>query len=75
MPRAGAGTNITTPINIQETLAKAIGEHKKPPVNIVANQKLDWSERLWRYYGRVFVGYNGAQSYYAARAFRGVLRV
>jgi hypothetical protein len=28
-----------------------------------------------RRYGRVFVGYNGAQSYYAARAFRGSLRV
>ena len=26
-------------------------------------------------YGRVFVGHNGAQSYYAARAFRGWLRV
>jgi hypothetical protein len=29
---------------------------------------------LYRY-GRVFVGHNGAQSYYAARAFRGSLRV
>src|SRR5947209_5880362 len=28
-----------------------------------------------RRYGRVFVGHNGAQSYYSARAFRGVLRV
>ncbi len=28
-----------------------------------------------RRYGRVFVGHNGAQSYYAARAFRCVLRV
>lgn len=28
-----------------------------------------------RRYGRVFVGHNGAQSYYAARAFRGLLRV
>ncbi len=28
-----------------------------------------------RRYGRVFVGYNGAQSYYAARGFRGSLRV
>ncbi|HEX5220212.1 MAG TPA: DUF4256 domain-containing protein [Verrucomicrobiae bacterium] len=26
-------------------------------------------------YGRVFIGHNGAQSYYAARGFRGVLRV
>jgi hypothetical protein len=26
-------------------------------------------------YGRVFVGHNGAQSYYAARGFRGALRV
>jgi hypothetical protein len=28
-----------------------------------------------RRYGRIFAGHNGAQSYYAARAFRGVLRV
>jgi hypothetical protein len=28
-----------------------------------------------RRYGRVFVGHNGAQSYYAARAFRGSLKV
>ena len=28
-----------------------------------------------RRYGRVFVGHNGAQSYYSARGFRGVLRV
>jgi hypothetical protein len=28
-----------------------------------------------RRYGRVFVGHNGAQSYYAARGFRGTLRV
>jgi hypothetical protein len=28
-----------------------------------------------RRYGRVFVGHNGAQSYYGARAFRGWLRV
>jgi hypothetical protein len=28
-----------------------------------------------RRYGRVFIGHNGAQSYYAARGFRGVLRV
>lgn len=28
-----------------------------------------------RRYGRVFIGHNGAQSYYAVRGFRGVLRV
>ncbi|MEI6084930.1 MAG: DUF4256 domain-containing protein [Verrucomicrobiota bacterium] len=28
-----------------------------------------------RRYGRVFVGHNGAQSYYAVRGFRGMLRV
>src|ERR1700722_2437401 len=28
-----------------------------------------------RRYGRVFIGHNGAQSYYAGRAFRGALRV
>jgi Protein of unknown function (DUF4256) len=28
-----------------------------------------------RRYGRVFVGYNGAQSYYSGRAFRGSLRI
>jgi hypothetical protein len=26
-------------------------------------------------YGRVFIGHNGAESYYAARGFRGSLRV
>ena len=32
---------------------------------------------LWggRSYGRVFIGCNGAQSYYAVRGFRGVLKV
>ncbi len=28
-----------------------------------------------RRYGRIFIGHNGAQSYYAVRGFRGVLRV
>ncbi len=28
-----------------------------------------------RRYGRLFIGHNGAQSYYAARGFRGILRV
>ena len=28
-----------------------------------------------RRYGRVFLGHNGAQSYYAARGFRGLRRV
>ena len=28
-----------------------------------------------RRYGRVFVGHNGADSYYSGRAFRGALRV
>lgn len=28
-----------------------------------------------RRYGRIFVGHNGAQSYYAARGFRGALRI
>jgi len=28
-----------------------------------------------RRYGRVFVGHNGAQSYYGGRGFRGALRV
>jgi hypothetical protein len=28
-----------------------------------------------RRYGRVFVGHNGAQSYYAARGFRGSLKI
>lgn len=40
----------------------------------------DFRERggaLWggRSYGRVFIGCNGAQSYYAARGFRGALRI
>jgi len=37
----------------------------------------DQGGALWggRSFGRVFIGCNGAQSYFAARAFRGVLRV
>ena len=38
-------------------------------------RKLDGALYGDRRYGRVFVGHNGAQSYYAARAFRGALRV
>ena len=38
-------------------------------------RKLGGALHCDRRYGRVFVGYNGAQSYYAARAFRGSLRV
>ena len=38
-------------------------------------RKLGGSLYCDRRYGRVFVGHNGAQSYYSARAFRGSLRV
>ena len=38
-------------------------------------RKLGGALHCDRRYGRVFVGYNGAQSYYGARAFRGSLRV
>jgi hypothetical protein len=38
-------------------------------------RKLGGALHCDRRYGRVFVGYNGAQSYYAARGFRGSLRV
>jgi hypothetical protein len=38
-------------------------------------RKLDGALYGDRRYGRVFVGHNGAQSYYAARAFRGSLRI
>ena len=44
----------------------------KTPADI---RKLGGALYCDRRYGRVFVGHNGAQSYYAARAFRGVLRV
>ena len=44
----------------------------KTPVDI---RKLGGALHCDRRYGRVFTGHNGAQSYYAARAFRGVLRV
>ena len=44
----------------------------KTPADI---RKLGGALHCDRRYGRVFVGYNGAQSYYAARAFRGSLRV
>ena len=44
----------------------------KTPADI---RKLGGALYCDRRYGRVFVGHNGAQSYYAARAFRGSLRV
>ena len=44
----------------------------KTPADI---RKLGGALYCDRRYGRVFVGHNGAQSYYAARAFRGWLRV
>jgi len=44
----------------------------KAPVDI---RKLGGALYGERRYGRVFVGHNGAQSYYAGRGFRGVLRV
>jgi hypothetical protein len=44
----------------------------KTPADI---RKLGGALYCERRYGRVFVGHNGAQSYYGARAFRGSLRV
>ncbi len=44
----------------------------KTPADI---RKLGGALYCDRRYGRVFVGHNGAQSYYAARAFRGWIRV
>src|SRR5438445_8455018 len=44
----------------------------KTPADI---RKLGGALYCDRRYDRVFVGHNGAQSYYAARAFRGSLRV
>ena len=44
----------------------------KTPADI---RKLGGALYCDRRYGRVFVGHNGAQSYYGARAFRGRLRV
>ena len=44
----------------------------KTPVDI---RRLGGALYCDRRYGRVFVGHNGAQSYYAARGFRGWLRV
>jgi len=44
----------------------------KTPADI---RELDGALYCDRRYGRVFVGHNGAQSYYAVRGFRGVLRV
>ena len=44
----------------------------KTPADI---RKLGGALYCDRRYGRVFTGHNGAQSYYAARAFRGSLRV
>ena len=44
----------------------------KTPADI---RKLGGALYCDRRYGRVFVGHNGAQSYYAARGFRGWLSV
>src|SRR5262245_32340465 len=44
----------------------------KTPADI---RKLGGALYCDRRYGRIFVGHNGAQSYYSARAFRGWLRV
>jgi hypothetical protein len=44
----------------------------KTPADI---RKLGGALYCDRRYGRVFVGYNGAQSYYSGRGFRGSLRV
>ena len=44
----------------------------KTPADI---RKLDGALYCDRRYGRVFVGHNGAQSYYSGRGFRGSLRV
>ena len=44
----------------------------KSPADI---RKLGGALYAERRYGRVFVGHNGAQSYYAVRGFRGLLRV
>lgn len=44
----------------------------KTPADI---RKLGGALHCDRRYGRVFVGYNGAQSFYAARGFRGSLRI
>ena len=44
----------------------------KTPADI---RKLGGALYCDRRYGRVFVGHNGAQSYYSARAFRGSLRI
>src|SRR5262245_13727799 len=44
----------------------------KTPADI---RKLGGALYCDRRYGRLFVGHNGAQSYYAARAFRGWLRI
>ena len=44
----------------------------KTPADI---RKLGGALYCDRRYGRVFVGHNGAQSYYSARGFRGSLRV
>ena len=51
--------------------AKTSSWVKTPP----AIRKLGGALCMERRYGHVFLGHNGAQSYYAARAFRGSLRV
>lgn len=43
-----------------------------PPADI---RELGGALHAERRYGRIFIGHNGAQSYYAVRGFRGSLRV
>ncbi len=64
----------------EEYLAlQKLGEFDKKTSSWIATPA-DFREQggaLWggRSYGRVFIGCNGAQSYYAARGFRGVVRI
>jgi hypothetical protein len=74
---AAMGLELLTEAEYQELQKQGNFDTKtsswiKTPADI---RKLGGALYCDRRYGRVFVGHNGAQSYYSARAFRGSLRV
>ena len=74
---ADMGIELLTEAQYQEL--QTLGEFDKKTSSWVktpdAIRKLGGALYLERRYGRVFVGHNGAQSYYAARGFRCSLKV
>lgn len=74
---AAMGVELLTEEEYQEL--QKLGEFDRKTSSWVKTpaemRKLGGALYYERRYGRIFVGHNGAQSYYSARAFRGSLRV